>query len=156
MSNRDISRRAFLQGGLIAGVGVTMAPLGSQAFAALMEDRVTTSPQKWMNHDGKARFRNDALSKVCGDKVFARDIRAKDMPGWPTQQGHALLLKATKADRIYAGHDLSLLGSELQPDRIVTAATLRKTVSPGPRPIRPTRCCRPARCRCSLATRWQS
>jgi hypothetical protein len=34
MSNRDISRRAFLQGGLIAGVGVTMAPLGSQAFAA--------------------------------------------------------------------------------------------------------------------------
>jgi CO/xanthine dehydrogenase Mo-binding subunit len=54
-----------------------------------MEDRVTTSPQKWMNHDGKARFRNDALSKVCGDKVFARDIRAKDMPGWPAQQGHA-------------------------------------------------------------------
>ena len=49
MSNRDISRRAFLQGGLIAGVGVTMAPLGSQAFAALMEERVTTSPQKWMN-----------------------------------------------------------------------------------------------------------
>lgn len=38
MSNRDISRRSFLQGGLIAGVGVTMAPLGSQAFAALMED----------------------------------------------------------------------------------------------------------------------
>ena len=126
MSNRDISRRAFLQGGLIAGVGVTMAPLGSQAFAALMEERVTTSPQKWMNHDGKARFRNDALSKVCGDKVFARDIRAKDMPGWPAQQGHALLLKATKADRIYAGHDLSLLGADLQPDRIVTAADLEK------------------------------
>lgn len=124
MSNRDISRRAFLQGGLIAGVGVTMAPLGSQAFAALMEERVTTSPQKWMNHDGKARFRNDALSKVCGNKVFARDIRAKDMPGWPTQQGHALLLKTTKADRIYAGHDLSLLGADLQPDRIVTAADL--------------------------------
>ncbi|MGE8458785.1 MAG: xanthine dehydrogenase family protein molybdopterin-binding subunit, partial [Pseudomonas alloputida] len=126
MSNRDISRRAFLQGGLIAGVGVTMAPLGSQAFAALMEERVTTSPQKWMNHDGKARFRNDALSKVCGDKVFARDIRAKDMPGWPAQQGHALLLKATTVDRIYAGHDLSLLGTDLQPDRIVTAADLEQ------------------------------
>jgi len=126
MSNRDISRRSFLQGGLIAGVGVTMAPLGSQAFAALMEDRVTTSPQKWMNHDGKARFRNDALSKVCGNKVFARDIRAKDMPGWPAQQGHAMLLKTTKADRIYEGYDLGWLGAELQPDRIVTAADLAK------------------------------
>jgi hypothetical protein len=142
MSNREISRRSFLQGGLIAGVGVTMAPLGSQAFAALMEDRVTTSPQKWMNHDGKARFRNDALSKVCGNKVFARDIRAKDMPGWPQQQGHAMLLKATKADRIYAGYDLSLLGAELQPDRIVTADDLKRTASPGPKPTRRTRCCR--------------
>ncbi|MDF9756435.1 xanthine dehydrogenase family protein molybdopterin-binding subunit [Pseudomonas hunanensis] len=126
MSNRDISRRSFLQGGLIAGVGVTMAPLGSQAFAALMESKVTTSPQKWMNHDGKVRLRNDALSKVCGNKVFARDIRAKDMPGWPQQQGHAMLLKATKADRIYAGYDLSLLGAELQPDRVVSADDLKK------------------------------
>jgi CO/xanthine dehydrogenase Mo-binding subunit len=60
----------------------------------------------------QARFRNDALSKVCGSKVFARDIRAKDMPGWPQQQGHAMLLKTTKADRIYAGYDLSLLGAD--------------------------------------------
>ena len=126
MTNRDISRRAFLQGGVIAGVGVTLTPLGSPAFAALMENSVTTSPQQWMSHDGKARFRNDALSKVCGNKVFARDIRAKDMPGWPQQQGHALLLKITKADRIYAGYDLVWLGAELQPDRIVTAADLEK------------------------------
>lgn len=126
MSNRDISRRAFLQGGLIAGVSVTMAPLGSRAFAALNENSVTVSPQKWMSHDGKARFRNDALSKVCGDKVFARDIRSKDMPGWPQQQGHALLLKTIKADRIFDGIDLAWLGAELQPDRIVTAADLEK------------------------------
>ena len=109
-----------------------------------------------MNHDGKARFRNDALSKVCGNKVFARDIRAQDMPGWPTRQGHALLLKATKVDRIYAGHDLSLLGADLQPDRIVTAADLAQDGIAWPRPIRPTLCCRPARCRCSSATRWRS
>ena len=126
MSNRDISRRAFLQGGLIAGVSVTMAPLGSRAFAALMENSVTVSPQQWMGHDGKARFRNDALSKVCGNKVFARDIRSKDMPGWPQQQGHAMLLKITKADRLFDGIDLSWLGAELQPDRIVTAEDLKK------------------------------
>ncbi|MEG9623761.1 aldehyde oxidase [Pseudomonas sp. HMSC08G10] len=126
MTHRDISRRAFLQGGVIAGVGVTLAPLGSPAFAALMENSVTTSPQKWMSHDGKTRFRNDALSKVCGNKVFARDIRAKDMPGWPQQQGHALLLKTIKADRIYAGLDLAWLGADLQPDRVVTAEDLHK------------------------------
>ena len=48
------------------------------------------------------------------------------MPGWPQQQGHAMLLKTVRADRIYEGHDLSWLGAELQPDRIVTAADLEK------------------------------
>ncbi|PWK39415.1 xanthine dehydrogenase family protein molybdopterin-binding subunit [Pseudomonas sp. OV226] len=126
MSNRDISRRSFLQGGLVAGVSVTLAPLSSQAMAALMESSVTVPSEQWLSNNGHARFRNDALSKVCGSKVFARDIRAKDMPGWPQQQGHAMLLKTIKADRIYAGMDLSWLGAELQPDRIVTAADLVK------------------------------
>ncbi|MHC8343440.1 xanthine dehydrogenase family protein molybdopterin-binding subunit [Pseudomonas sp. RT6P73] len=126
MSNREISRRSFLQGGLVAGVSVTLTPLSSQALAALMENSVTVPSEQWLGNNGKARSRNDALSKVCGSKVFARDIRAKDMPGWPQQQGHAMLLKTTKADRIYAGYDLSWLGAELQPDRIVTAADLDK------------------------------
>ncbi|WP_168187694.1 twin-arginine translocation signal domain-containing protein, partial [Pseudomonas sp. HMSC75E02] len=51
MSNRDISRRAFLQGGLIAGVSVTLAPLGSRAFAALMEKSVTVPAEQWLGHD---------------------------------------------------------------------------------------------------------
>ncbi|WPO97644.1 xanthine dehydrogenase family protein molybdopterin-binding subunit [Pseudomonas sp. HR96] len=126
MSNRELSRRSFLQGGLIAGVTVTLAPLGSQAMAALKEGSVAAPSEKWMGHNGKARSRNDALSKVCGSKVFSRDIRAMDMQGWPQQQGHAMLLKITKVDRLYAGFDLSWLGSELQPDRIVTADDLKK------------------------------
>ena len=126
MSNRDISRRSFLQGGLVAGVSVTLTPLSSQALAALMETSVTVPSEKWLGNNGKARQRNDALSKVCGSKVFARDIRSKDMPGWPEQQGHAMLLKTIKADRIYEGYDLSWLGADLQPDRIVTAADLDK------------------------------
>ena len=126
MSNRDISRRSFLQGGLVAGVSVTLTPLSSQALAALMENSVTVPSEQWLGNNGKARARNDALSKVCGSKVFARDIRAKDMPGWPQQQGHAMLLKTIKADHIFAGIDLSWLGAELQPDRIVTAEDLVK------------------------------
>ncbi|WP_130932124.1 twin-arginine translocation signal domain-containing protein, partial [Pseudomonas sp. Sample_24] len=126
MSNRDISRRSFLQGGLVAGVSVTLTPLSSQALAALMENSVTVPSEQWLGNNGQARARNDALSKVCGSKVFARDIRAKDMPGWPQQQGHAMLLKTIKADHIFAGIDLAWLGADLQPDRIVTADDLVK------------------------------
>src|SRR5262249_57868808 len=64
--------------------------------------------------------------KVTGEKVFARDIRARDMPHWPRQQSHALVLRVSMADRSYAGFDLSALGSELAPDRAVTAADLAR------------------------------
>ena len=126
MSKRELSRRAFLQGSVIAGISISLAPLGSKAFAALFEAQVTAAPQSWYSPNGKARGRIDGVSKACGAKVFARDIRAKDMPGWPQQQGHALLLKATDIDRLYEGLDLSMLSSELQPDRIVTATDLKK------------------------------
>ncbi|HEX5842034.1 MAG TPA: xanthine dehydrogenase family protein molybdopterin-binding subunit [Pseudomonas sp.] len=126
MSKRDFSRRSFLQGSLIAGIGVSFAPLGSRAFAALFEQQVTASPQPWYGVGGQARGRIDGVSKACGAKVFARDIRAKDMPGWPQQQGHALLLKATLADQLYQGLDLSMLPAELQPDRLVTADDLQR------------------------------
>ena len=46
---------------------------------------------------------------MTGAKVFARDIRARDMPHWPQQQAHALVLRTTMADRLYAGFDLSML-----------------------------------------------
>ena len=126
MSTPELSRRAFLQGSVIAGIGISFAPLGSKALAALFEERVTATPQPWFSPSGKAVGRIDGVSKACGAKVFARDIRAKDMPGWPTQQGHALLLKATKTEQLYQGVDLSMLAADLQPDRVVTAADLAK------------------------------
>jgi CO/xanthine dehydrogenase Mo-binding subunit len=60
------------------------------------------------------------------EKVFARDIRARDMPHWPQQQAHALMLRVTKADRRYLGFDLSMLGVDLAPDRVVTADDLAR------------------------------
>jgi CO/xanthine dehydrogenase Mo-binding subunit len=104
---------------------VYLAPLGTRAFAALFEDQLLTRPD-WNGHDGRLKYRIDATAKVTGEKVFARDIRARDMPHWPRQQAHALILRVTKADRRYAGFDLSLLGSDLKPDRIVTATDLKR------------------------------
>jgi hypothetical protein len=119
------SRRQVLRASLIAGIAVYLAPLGTRAFAALFEDQLLTRPD-WNGHDGRLKYRIDATAKVTGEKVFARDIRARDMPHWPRQQAHGLILRVTKADRRYAGFDLSLLGSDLKPDRIVTATDLKR------------------------------
>jgi CO/xanthine dehydrogenase Mo-binding subunit len=91
----------------------------------LFEKDQLTRPA-WNARDGSLKYRIDGTAKVIGDKVFARDIRARDMPHWPQQQGHALVLRVTEADRRYLGFDLSLLGPDLAPDRIVTAADLAR------------------------------
>jgi CO/xanthine dehydrogenase Mo-binding subunit len=116
-----LSRRQLL----IGGIAVYLAPLGSKAYAALVDERLLTAPA-WNAGDNKLTYRIDGPSKVTGGKVFARDIRARDMPHWPQQQAHALILRTTLADRLYAGFDLSMLGPDLKPDRVVTAADLKR------------------------------
>src|SRR5256884_6145924 len=117
------SRRQVMGASLIGGIAVYLAPLGSRAFASLFEEQLLTRPA-W--NDSVLKYRIDGTSKVMGAKVFARDIRARDMPHWPQQQSHALVLRVSMADRIYAGFDLSALGSDLAPDRVVTAADLAR------------------------------
>jgi CO/xanthine dehydrogenase Mo-binding subunit len=117
------SRRQVMRASLIGGIAVYLAPLGSKAFASLFEEQLLTRPA-W--NDGVLKYRIDGTSKVTGEKVFARDIRARDMPHWPQQQSHALALRVTVADRRYAGFDLSALGRDLAPDKVVTAADLAR------------------------------
>ena len=125
MANFSPSRRTFLKASVVAGVSVYIAPIGGKAFAALFEEKILT-PVQWDPKTGAPNFRIDGMAKVTGDKVFARDIRSRDMPHWPKAQSHAFILRATKADRSYAGFDLALLGDDLKPDRVVTAADLTR------------------------------
>src|SRR5262245_41524129 len=120
-----LSRRQVLRASLIGGIAVYLAPLGSRAFASLLEEVLLTRPD-WNARDSALKYRIDATSKVTGEKVFARDVRARDMPHWPQQQSHALVLRATLADRSYAGFDLSVLGTDLAPDRVVKATDLAR------------------------------
>ncbi|WP_322103932.1 xanthine dehydrogenase family protein molybdopterin-binding subunit [Paraburkholderia sp. J41] len=120
-----LSRRSFLKASVIAGVSVYVAPFGSRAFAALFEEKILT-PVDWDAASGHPKSRIDGIAKVTGAKVFARDMRAFDMPHWPQQQSHALVLRTTLADRTYDGFSLDLLGDALQPDRVVTADDLAR------------------------------
>ncbi|HVJ61147.1 MAG TPA: molybdopterin cofactor-binding domain-containing protein [Tahibacter sp.] len=118
-------RRQFLKTTLVAGIAVYIATPGNSALAALLE-RENLRPAPWNPKDGSLRYRVDATAKACGDKLFAFDMRARNLPGWPKEQAHAMLVRVTRADRIYAGIDLAILGDELKPDRIVTAVDLAR------------------------------
>lgn len=111
-----LSRRTVLRLGLVSGIAVTLSPL---RIAGAAELDPPGSPGDWIGPDGRARFRWDAIAKVTGEKVFARDFRARDLPGWPEAQAHAFFIKATRADRVFERVDLTVLGADLQPDRLV-------------------------------------
>ncbi len=110
------SRRGFIKLGVFSGITVV---LGRLSNAQVVEVDSGRHARDWLAADGTARYRWDAVRKVTGQKVFARDFRAQDLPGWPRQQAHAFFIKATRADRGFEGVDLSPLGADLQPDRLV-------------------------------------
>lgn len=104
----------------MGAAAINMLPL-SQALAGLMDER-QIQPLNWMEN-GRIRFRQDGIPKVTGNKVFAIDIRAVDMPGWPDTQSHAFILRAARADRVFDGIKMDPLEG-LEPDALVTAKTL--------------------------------
>lgn len=120
------TRRDFLKSSVIAGIAVYVARIGTPASATLFEDR-RLRPLDWDAKGRTPRHRIDAVAKVTGEKVFAYDMRARDLPGWPRDQAHAMLLRVTRADATFEGFDLSVLDAAgLKPDRIVTAADLAR------------------------------
>jgi CO/xanthine dehydrogenase Mo-binding subunit len=120
-----MSRRSFLQTALVAGVSIRIDFVTPRASAASLNNGNQSAPG-WIDGFGNARYRLDAIAKVTGQKTFARDFRARDIPGWPAQQSHAFLIHATQADRRFEGIDLGRLGPGLQPDRVVLASDLAR------------------------------
>lgn len=117
----NLSRRKFLKAGTSAAA-ISVIPL-HEALAGLQTER-QHQPPGW-RENGRLRFRQDGIPKVTGDKVFAVDIRARDMPDWPDAQAHAFLIRLPRADRVFHGINVEVLGADLRPDALVTAQTLR-------------------------------
>ena len=110
------SRRDFIKLGTVGGITLL---LGRLPTAHALEVNSGASSTAWVDRDGKAKFRWDAIRKVTGQKNFAFDFRSKDLPDWPQQQGYAFMLKASNAEHRFEGVDISILGDELQPDSIL-------------------------------------
>jgi len=116
-----LTRRGFLTTAA-AGAAFSIVPLRS-ALAELQTGTVA-QPPNWLE-GGRVRFRRDGIQKVIGDKVFAIDIRSRDMKGWPDDQSHALILRAARTDAVFDGLTLEPLGA-LVPDILVTDDELER------------------------------
>ncbi|MGH6760774.1 MAG: twin-arginine translocation signal domain-containing protein [Phyllobacterium sp.] len=119
MTKLDLTRRNFLKAAAALGVVALVRPF-TQAQAAMFPPEVGAD-KGWIS-SGSLRYRRHGMAKVTGQKVFAIDIRARDIKGWPDHQSYALTIHVPRADRIYEGLDLSLLGGTLQPDILIDAA----------------------------------
>lgn len=113
-----LTRRSFIQTatGLVA-LCVTGLPQPGHADApanALAQVGRDGSPVP-----GVAAERIDGRAKVTGQKVFARDFNARDMPGWPAKQWYALFLYALTTDHAFLGLDLSGLPDLARPRRVI-------------------------------------
>lgn len=118
------SRRHFLKAGAALGITLSMRPLSISAATFDERETMPTEPGWAGRATEQPHYRIDGFAKVTGQKLYARDFRPADMPGWPDEASHALLVTASTATRAMIGLDLSPLGEDLKPDLVVTAEDL--------------------------------
>lgn len=116
-STFELSRRVFMQSVGAAGLTVVFNRVALAAEA---------QSSGWSGAPGQARWRIEGVPKVTGQKIYARDFRARDMAGWPAREQLAMILRASVVDRVFEGVDLSMLPAALQPLRSITQADLAR------------------------------
>ena len=118
------TRREFLKTTAASGAVILLSRYdlwGAEAYAGQ-----SLQPADWQAGPGKARFRIDGFAKVTGQKIYARDFRARDLLGWPQDEQVVYILRATFSDHVFDGVDLSELPEELKPQKMVTAEDLQR------------------------------
>jgi hypothetical protein len=123
-STMSISRREFVTSVTASGIVLSMSPLAiaeEPSFAA----RETLPGRQGWNPAAGGRGRVDAVPKVTGAKLYAY-FRAADLPGWPQNTSHAMLIRTADATHVLTGIDVSLLTGALKPSVVVTADDLAR------------------------------
>src|ERR1700730_2337492 len=120
------SRREFVRWVTASGIALSLSRLASAEEPGFAARETLPGRRRW-NPAATGAGRIDGVAKVTGAKLYASDFRAADLPGWPANTSHALLVRAPDATHVYIGMDLARLSGELKPSVIVTAADLEKS-----------------------------
>jgi CO/xanthine dehydrogenase Mo-binding subunit len=115
------TRREFVKWVTASGIALSLSRLGFGQEPVFAARETLPGRGKWNPAIGGAG-RIDGVVKVTGAKLYASDFRAADLPGWPANTSHAMLIRAPDATHIYTGIDLSRLSGALKPSVVVTAA----------------------------------
>lgn len=122
------TRREFLKHSARLGGGAVIVRYLADPTAACAAPSAATkgapSATHWLSPSGRAAHRYDGLAKVTGAKIYGRDFRARDLPGWPGTEHRVHILRSPSADKVLVGVDESKLRAELGVSRILTGEQL--------------------------------
>ena len=119
------SRREFVKLATASGIALSLSRLAYAEETGFTARETLPGRQGW-NPAATGAGRIDGVAKVTGAKLYASDFRAADLPGWPKDTSHAILIRAPDATHVYTGIDLARLGGALKPSAVVTAADLAR------------------------------
>ena len=119
------SRRDFVKLLTWNGIALSVSRLAYAEAIDFAARETVPGRQNW-NPAATGAGRVDGIVKVTGAKLYAGDFRAADLPGWPAKTSHAMLIRATDANRVLLGIDLSRLTGALKPSVVVTADDLAR------------------------------
>src|SRR6201981_567855 len=121
----SISRREFVTSVTASGIALSISRLAIAEEPSFAERETLPGRQRWNPSAGGAG-RIDAVPKVTGAKLSASYFRAADLPGWPQNTSHAMLIRAADATHVLTKIDLSRLSGPLKPSVVVTADDLAR------------------------------
>jgi hypothetical protein len=147
------SRREFVKWVTASGIALSLSRLGSAEETGFATRETLPGRQNW-NPAADGAGRIDGVAKVTGAKLYASDFRAADLPGWPANTSHAILVRAPDATHVYAGLDLARLTGAMKPSVVVPRPTSRKSAPAFLHSILATCSVRSARRRCIWVSRW--
>jgi CO/xanthine dehydrogenase Mo-binding subunit len=112
-----LSRRELIKMGTVSGIVLSRSRLANAQVPSFVERE--TLPGRGVQRPALGRV--DGMAKVTGAKLYASDFRAADLPGWPAETHHALLVRSPDARHVYQGLDLDRLAKIAKPAVVITA-----------------------------------
>ena len=121
------SRRQFVKLVTASGISLALSRLAS-AEPPRFVTRETLPGQQGLASGVRGLGRIDGVAKVTGAKLYASDFRAADLPDWPSNTSHAMLLRVPDASHLFEGIDLSFLSAAAKPSAM-PAGSLRSNAT---------------------------